>query len=261
MTVLLAVTALAPVLRDPSLRSEQVTQLVLGETATVVEHTGDWYGLRTVLDDYPGWVHAGYVREVTDAEAAGWQAASRWSDGALLEVAGIPFAVPLRARLVPAGDGVLLPDGRRARLATGTPGGAGTTPGIEASRPDAWARTHFAGAPYLWGGVTPRGVDCSGLVQTTFLAHGVILPRDARDQASRGEPVPPSARRPGDLLFFADQEGHIDHVAFAGPDDMLIHSTVRRGGVVVEAPVPGSDAARLLERLTVVRRIAIPGQA
>lgn len=255
MTVLLAVTALAPVLRDPSLRSEQVTQLVLGETAAVVERDGDWHRLRTSLDDYPGWVHAGYVREVTQAEAARWLAASRWSDGALLDLEGDRLAIPLRSRVAPEGDVIALPDGRRARL-VGTLRGASAASGARPDRPDAWVRAHFAGAPYLWGGVTPWGVDCSGLVQTAYLAHGVVLPRDARDQAGAGEPVLPAARRPGDLLFFAEQGGHIDHVAFSGPDGVLIHSTVRCGGVVVEAPEPGSAAAGLMERLTAVRRIA-----
>ena len=65
--------------------------------------------------------------------------------------------------------------------------------------PEHWALEYFAGSPYEWGGVTPCGVDCSGMVQTTFLARGLTLPRDSSQQAECGVPVPLDDARPGDL--------------------------------------------------------------
>ena len=123
--------------------------------------------------------------------------------------------------------------------------------------PERWALEHFAGAPYQWGGVTPCGVDCSGLVQTTFLARGVALPRDssaagavrragrARRHPAR-RPAASSAARPGE---------RITHVAFAGEADTLVHSTIACGGMVQEPWLPGSRAASLRERLVAVRRL------
>jgi cell wall-associated NlpC family hydrolase len=121
--------------------------------------------------------------------------------------------------------------------------------------PELWALRAFAGTPYQWGGVTPWGVDCSGLVQTTFLARGVPLHRDAAQQAEQGEDVPLGEHRPGDLLFFADRGDRITHVAFAGPSDTLIHSTLACGGVVLEPWGPGSRAMMLRTQLVAVRRM------
>lgn len=251
MTAVIAVAALAPVHRDRSPRAEQVTQLVLGETGIVLEQEGEWRRVRATLDGYTGWVHTGYLRELDPAERSAWAGAA-WSDGARVDLGDRTVALPLRARVLMDGPAIVLPDGGRGRVIAGAVRPGEETDGLP---PEAWARQRFAGAPYLWGGVTPWGVDCSGLVQTTFLARGLVLPRDARDQAEAGERVEPGDRRPGDLMFFADDSGRIDHVSFAGPGGVLIHATLRRGGVVVEPPVAGSGAGRLLERLVRVRRI------
>jgi cell wall-associated NlpC family hydrolase len=100
-------------------------------------------------------------------------------------------------------------------------------------------------------------VDCSGLVQTTFAARGVDVPRDSAQQAEAGTAVPLDAIRPGDLLFFHSETGpRITHVAFAAEGDTLIHSTIARGGVVQEPFAPGSRAGDALRpRLVAARRI------
>jgi len=125
----------------------------------------------------------------------------------------------------------------------------------QATRPLDWARAHFSGSPYLWGGITSWGVDCSGLIQTTFAARGEVFPRDSHDQAALGEPVEPAAAAPGDLLFFSESGTRITHVAFAGEDDTLVHSTLACGGFTVESWKPGSRAAMLRAQLVAVRRI------
>src|SRR5205823_11360540 len=96
-----------------------------------------------------------------------------------------------------------------------------------------WAARRFLGAPYQWGGVTPWGVDCSGLVQTTFAARGLVLPRDSAQQATAGDEVATAALGAGDLLFFRGESGNgITHVAFAAAGETLVHATVACGGVV-----------------------------
>jgi gamma-D-glutamyl-L-lysine dipeptidyl-peptidase len=254
----IARAAIAPVFAEPTLRSEQVSQLVLGETADVLETSADWRKIRTGLDRYVGWVHAGYCAEVDERAADAWrEEATGWSHGASLRVGEGRVRLPLRARAVLERDAIRLPDGRRGTLLDGTvTPAAETAASARAKAPERWALEYFAGSPYQWGGVTPSGVDCSGLVQTTFLARGLTLPRDSSEQARCGALVALANIRPGDLLFFREGSGErVTHVAFAGEADTLVHSTIAVGGMVQEPWLPGSRAASLRERLVAVRRL------
>jgi gamma-D-glutamyl-L-lysine dipeptidyl-peptidase len=114
-------------------------------------------------------------------------------------------------------------------------GGAGDPGWLErrADDPVAWAR-RLLGTPYLWGGMTERGIDCSGLVHMGFRATGRLVPRDADQQEEAAAPV--DAPRPGDLITYGDPHKVADHVAFWLGDGRILHSTQREGvnGVVEE---------------------------
>jgi gamma-D-glutamyl-L-lysine dipeptidyl-peptidase len=257
-TAFIARAAVCPLVTDATLRAEQVNQLVLGEGGEILEVRGQWRRIRVALDGYEGWVHAGYGVEVDDAATTAWtRDATGWSHGARLRIGDAQVRLPLRARVALERETVRLPDGRRGRLVDGsvTPQAESAT-AARAKAPERWALEQFNGAPYQWGGVTPCGVDCSGLVQTTFLARGLTLPRDSSAQVECGAPVPTDLVRPGDLLFFRGEESaRITHVAFAGEADTLVHSTVAWGGVLQEPWLPGTRAAPLRERLVAARRL------
>ena len=258
MPAAIARAAIAPVLVEPRIRAEQVTQLVLGETAAITDQNGEWRRVCTHTDGYDGWTHSGYLCEVTEQRGDEWrERATGWSEGAVLSIGQVCQPVPLRARLELQVDAVLLPDGRRGRVSSGT-----IRPleelrqAARAKAPERWALEYFAGSPYEWGGVTPWGVDCSGLVQTTFAARGVNLPRDSAQQIFHGSAVSLEAMRPGDLLFFCGEStSNITHVAFAADADTLIHSTLSCGGTLVEPWLPGTRAGALRQRLVAVRRL------
>ncbi|HEU4587659.1 MAG TPA: C40 family peptidase [Gemmatimonadales bacterium] len=248
---------------EPTVRAEQMTQLVLGETASVLEARAEWRRVRTTADAYEGWVHRGYLRELGGPEADAWlAAATAWSEEAEVDVEGTPLRLPLRARVAHNSgaerDTVRLPDGRRGRVVRGSVRPLAEIAAEARTMPaEEWAWRRFPGTPYQWGGVTPWGVDCSGLVQTTFAARGIALPRDSSQQVAVGEPVPLEAICPGDLLYFRSESGRdlITHVAFAAANDTLIHATLACGGVVHEPWGEGTRAASLRERLVAARRL------
>lgn len=256
MSAVIARSAVAPLHVEPSLRTEQVSQLVLGETAEVLSTAGTWLRVRTVVDGYEGWLHRGYALECGADVAARWRAeADGWSEGAEVDTPAGRRRLPVRARAALEHGRVRLPDGLSGALVLGH-----ILPMAEVARAastlsaECWAAQAFAGVRYEWGGVTDCGVDCSGLVQTTFAARGISFPRDSSAQAREGVEVALDDVLPGDLLFFSENGHSVSHVAFAADGERLVHSTVSCGGVVTEPWTEGHRAAQLRGQFVVARR-------
>jgi len=104
----------------------------------------------------------------------------------------------------------------------------GRTPWLPEPRPDGdpvtEARTYL-GTPYLWGGMTEHGIDCSGLVHMSYRRLGRLVPRDADQQEEAGTPLTENELRPGDLITYGDDR--TTHIAFWLGDGRILHSTER----------------------------------
>ncbi|NUQ69876.1 MAG: C40 family peptidase [Chthonomonadales bacterium] len=91
----------------------------------------------------------------------------------------------------------------------------------------------FLGVPYRWGGTSPSGMDCSAFVQRCFRTVGIELPRTAREQYTRGMPVPVAQLQACDRLYFQNKSGRITHTGIYIGDGYFIHSSSSRKGVAV----------------------------
>ncbi len=220
--------AVAPMLGTNRIASVLTSQALAGQLVQVLDGEADWWRVRSA-DAYEGWMHRGYLEAATGNE-------SDWpiTTGAVVrEADGRVRALPFGARVAP--DAMLLSgeafdDDERARLHP-----------PESARLVATAETFFVGASYQWGGVTPWGCDCSGVVQAVAAFHDVRLPRDAWQQALEGElvhaaPLDIDALQPFDLLFFSDREDQrITHVGITLENGRMLHSALARGGVYTES--------------------------
>lgn len=107
------------------------------------------------------------------------------------------------------------------------------TPGGSSSNLIQQAMT-FIGTPYVWGGASRGGTDCSGFVKQVWSQFGRSLPRTAREQALVGTPVMPESLEAGDRLYFSCKGGAVDHTGIFVGNGMFIHASASRGGVALE---------------------------
>jgi len=243
---------IAPMHGAPRISSEMISQLLAGHRVDALAEEGEWVRVRGE-DEYEGWVHAGFIAKAPATSARQSRRIRRISLGCTTKTAaGGSRVLPLRAYLAPdetVTSGEIIESTRRAARFPLEPVAIVTS-----------AQSYFAGTSYLWGGVTPWGADCSGLVQTVFALHGKQLPRDASQQASAGEDAgaDASALEAGDLLFFSDREDkRVTHVGIATGDTRMVHLALGRGGYSVERLTDRRDAyvAQLRKRFLFARRI------
>jgi hypothetical protein len=258
-------SAVAPVYAEPRLPAPQISQLIMGMRVELLSHADEWFRIRGE-DGYIGWVYEGYLRAGDDDWAFSWESGrngeSVVSLGAeLVDDDGRVIArLPWGARLSRHSGAFHLPDGRSGIVANGDVVDVDRLADWFPPRGESVARTarRWHGAPYLWGGVTFNGVDCSGFTQAVMWMHGIALPRDS-DLQERAGPGFALGReldelQPGDLLFFAEEDAGVSHVAISLGGPLIIHSALGNGGVHVNALTGDEPIERRLAAMFVSAR-------
>lgn len=227
--------ALAPLLGEPQISASRVSEVLHGESLDVLERREDWLRVKAP-DGYIAWLHAAYVTSGPADWAEDWrERATARSLSADIVTADGRRRLPTGARVALRRGVVELADGQRGAVA------AGHVRRQQELRVEArhlalpeLAQKWYGGAPYLWGGRTEWGIDCSGLVQAVYGARGIELPRDSDQQFGQGRDVAMATDgtgyEAGDLLFFAER-GRVSHVALWAGAGRVVHSALSRGGV------------------------------
>lgn len=218
--------SIVPVRANPSHRGEMITQLLFGEHYTVIDmdEKREWVLVENAFDQYRGWIdekqHKPVSKEYFEiADSMRWPA----NKDLVGLVHGQNKVIPIvYGSVLPIyNNGVMIIEKEPFKYQ-----GEVFYPRESVNYDFLYsvARFYFA-APYLWGGRTPFGIDCSGFVQQVFKICGFSLPRDAYQQAERGTRIDFPDCLPGDVAFFNNPEGRVTHVGIVCENNRIMHAS------------------------------------
>jgi len=213
--------AIIPIRVEPDDRSEIVSQALFGEHFEIVDQSKQWAKIRMHYDGYEGWVDSKQFQELSEA---GYK---KLSEAEIVLNADLVEYVSASSVLMPIPLGASVSFLNFPEINTTGFEFEGMT--VTGENPKSnLVRTAFMylNAPYLWGGKTPFGIDCSGFTQMVYKLNGYKILRDASQQAAQGEALSfIEESEPGDLAFFDNEEGKIIHVGIIMENNYIIHAS------------------------------------
>jgi len=235
-----------------------VSQLIFGECCEILEQTKEWLRIRVKYDGYEGWCTTPHLVEIDEKEydSEGYSLTADWVTA--LEYNGHPMMVPMGSHLTAMKNGRAYWRKNSVHY-KGKPFERGDGP--TDARTIRQLTYKFLNVPYLWGGKSVFGFDCSGFTQTVFKFLNVPLMRDAYQQASQGEAVGfLEETKTGDVAFFDNAEGKITHVGILLNSHEIIHASgkVRVDKIDNEGMVQ-SETFQRTHHLRVIRRMLTMG--
>jgi hypothetical protein len=247
--------SIVPLRNEPSHKSEMVSQLLFGETYEVLEEKGNWLSVKCNYDGYQGWLDVAQHNKLSEKD---FFTLTNTEAGLALElmsnaISGYHSIAIVCGSDLPFFDGLNFKLGKEKFVYNGQ--------AIQAEAKNAAllerVALRYSGAPYLWGGRSPFGIDCSGFTQVVFKFAGVKLARDAYQQAEQGAIVNfVEEAKPGDLAFFANEAGKIIHVGIILKDNRIIHSSGKvRVDKIDHFGIHNAEQKRYSHQLKLIKRV------
>jgi len=234
-------------------RAEMVTQLLFGEVYEVIEETEKWINIKTALDGYICWICRKQFFEISSEEYEN-QKLNDFSKCAdyIGEVRGIDSNysnITIGATLPYFSKGKL-------KIRKENYSFSGNINDPIPKKVIEYA-LQFINAPYLWGGRSPFGIDCSGFSQVVYSLCGYKIPRDAYQQAEEGFNVEfVELTEPGDLAFFDNEEGRITHVGIVTEPGLIIHASGKvRIDSLDQQGIYNKELGKYTHKLRVIKRL------
>jgi hypothetical protein len=245
--------AIIPLRAEPNDRSEIVSQVLFGEHFEILEKQHQWSKIKLQYDNYEGWVDSKQYQIISEKSFT-----SLSKDAVILNSDLVEYVSNPSHSLVPIPLGSSLSFLNHSEINVEGFGFEGMkTSGIK-PKSDLLATAYlYLNAPYLWGGKTPFGIDCSGFTQMVYKLNGYKLLRDASQQSTQGEALSfIEESEPGDLAFFDNEEGNIIHVGIIMEDNYIIHASGKvRIDRIDHLGIYNAEQNRHTHRLRVIKKI------
>jgi hypothetical protein len=249
--------SVVPVRTEASDKAEIGTQLLFGELAAITGNRNQWLSIRILDDNYEGWIDQKQIQLISEKE---FSRMSKEKFQFTKDLVGI--LQDDQGNLQPALYGSTIRNANQnqfrlsGRLLTysGELSEPGQKPETSRIIEDAFL---FLQSPYLWGGKSPFGIDCSGLTQLIFKTNGINLLRNASQQATQGETIALiDESEAGDLAFFDNDEGNISHVGILRSKTEIIHASGRvRKDKIDHIGIFNDDLKKYTHRLRTIKRL------
>ena len=256
MSYLFCVVPVCPVRSEPSHKSEQVSQLIFGETAQFLEASGDFVKVRCHYDSYDGWCQATQLQEAKSVIEAdnNIKICANWVNEIIIN--GKKMFIPF-ASVVSFENNFSRADGKNEIVYNGK----FLKPSEQLFTDETVKKLTytFINSPYLWGGRSVFGIDCSGFTQLVFKCLNIPLLRDASQQATQGEAIGfLMEAKCGDLVFFDNEAGKITHVGILLDAGTIIHSSGKvRVDTIDNFGIVNSDTGKRTHNLRVIKRMVV----